>query len=77
MVLKTVRYALRLDHKVNGLIQREAKKMTSLTSKAVTEFAKKYAEAYAHALKISGTTSAQAHELATAYMVNGFAKAGK
>lgn len=50
--------------------------MTSLTSKAVTEFAKKYAEAYAHALKISGTTSAQAHELATAYMVNGFAKAG-
>jgi hypothetical protein len=50
--------------------------MKSLTSKAVTEFAVKYAEAYAHALTITGITSAQAHELATAYMVNGFAKAG-
>lgn len=50
--------------------------MNANTKKAVTEFAKKYAEAYAHALTITGITSEQAHELATNYMINGFAKVG-
>lgn len=47
----------------------------SLTSKAVTEFAKKYAEVYAHACTFT-QSSEEAHEYATTFMVNGFAKAG-
>lgn len=71
MVLKTVRYALRLHHKVNGLIQREANKMNKNTKK---EF-RAYAEAYAHAIK-AGFSSADAHYLAETYIENESAKAG-
>lgn len=48
---------------------------TSITSKAVTEFAVKYAEVFMRALE-TGFEAKDAHDIATTYMVNGFAKVG-